>query len=77
MKTLDQLCLEFSCDDIKDRVGKLTVVVGDLSEPRLGLSADDYTILCEKVDTIIHNGATVNSVLPYLGTRVQLMQQQK
>lgn len=59
-----QLKQEF--EDLRG-VEKLVVVAGDLSLPKLGLSTDDYSTLCEKVDTIIHNGATVNSVLPYSG----------
>lgn len=66
MKILRQLQLEFKRDS-SGSAEKLVVMVGDLSEPRLGLSADDYTTLCEEVDTIIHNGAIVNSALPYTG----------
>ena len=69
MKILHQLQLEFKQDDIKG-LSKLVVMVGDLSKPRLGLSTDNYTTLCERVDTIIHNGATVNSVLPYEGNSI-------
>ena len=68
MEILHQLQLELngSAGDIVG-LGKLTVFVGDLSEPRLGLAEEEHTLLCEDVDTIIHNGATVNSVLPYWG----------
>lgn len=66
MKIIRQLQLEFKCDSSVS-AEKLVVMVGDLSEPRLGLSTDDYTTLCEEVDTIIHNGAIVNSALPYTG----------
>ena len=48
-------------------VEKLIVMSGDLSLPNLGLESEDYTRVCDEVDTIIHNGATVNHVLPYSG----------
>ena len=67
MKTLNCLREEFQCDHIEG-VEKLVVVEGDLSIPRLSLSAQDYTTLCEDVDTIIHNGAAVNHVLSYSGS---------
>lgn len=66
MTILHQLQQEFNCDHILG-LEKLVVVVGDLSKPKLGLSMDDYDTLCQEVDTIVHNGAIVNSVLPYLG----------
>ena len=46
---------------------KMKVVAGNLAELKLGLNSKDYDELCESVDTIIHNGAVVNSVLPYPG----------
>ena len=66
MEILQQLQEEFECDSIAG-LDKLVVMRGNLSEPHLALAEDDYATLCENVDTIIHNGATVNSVLPYLG----------
>lgn len=66
MTILHQLQQECNCDHILG-LEKLVVVVGDLSKPKLGLSMDDYDTLCQEVDTIVHNGAIVNSVLPYLG----------
>ncbi|MFB2981899.1 amino acid adenylation domain-containing protein [Microseira sp. BLCC-F43] len=44
---------------------KIIPVVGDLSQPRLGLSASKFDELAGLVDAIYHNGALVNSVLPY------------
>ena len=67
VRLLGQLQVEFGCDGING-VEKLIVMTGDLSQPNLGLSAEDYTTLCEQVDTIIHNGAAVNFVLPYSST---------
>ena len=65
MAILDQLHSEMDCSHATE--DKIVVMVGDLSEARLGLSSDDYTCLCQDVDTIIHNGAVVNSALPYSG----------
>lgn len=65
MGILDQLHSEMDC--CRPATDKIVVMVGDLSQARLGLSSDDYTCLCQDVDTIIHNGAVVNSALPYSG----------
>lgn len=72
LNLLDQLQLEMGKEDTVQEIRKkLVVMVGDLSRPNLGLCTEDYHTLCEGVDTIIHNGATVNSVLPYAGIDVQ------
>lgn len=39
---------------------KVTVVTGDLSEPRFGLSESLWDELCQSVDAVVHNGALVN-----------------
>ncbi|MDQ3761424.1 MAG: amino acid adenylation domain-containing protein [Actinomycetota bacterium] len=44
---------------------RIRIVVGDLSLPRLGLGADDYEYLADKIDLIIHNGAIVNVLYSY------------
>ena len=46
---------------------KVSVVLGDLSQPLLGLKEDTFHSLSKSVDIIIHNGARVNHVLPYTG----------
>ncbi|KAL8668797.1 MAG: hypothetical protein Q9168_006590 [Polycauliona sp. 1 TL-2023] len=49
-----------------DYVKKLEVWIGDLAEPKLGLSIEQWRRLCghgppqERVTAVIHNGATVN-----------------
>ena len=48
---------------------KMVVVKGDLSRPNLDLSEDDYKMICNSVDVIIHNGAVVNAALPYQGNQ--------
>lgn len=45
--------------------GRLEVLAGDVSQPRLGLADDDWDRLAAQVDEIIHPAATVNHVLPY------------
>jgi thioester reductase-like protein len=44
---------------------RITAVPGDLSLPRLGLDERVWQDLARHVDAIYHNGALVNSVLPY------------
>ncbi|MGL5833103.1 MAG: thioester reductase domain-containing protein, partial [Waterburya sp.] len=45
--------------------GRIIPVVGDLSQPLLGLSTDYFNALAESVDVIYHNGAWVNFTYPY------------
>jgi thioester reductase-like protein len=40
-------------------------VCGDLGQPRLGLTHDVWDFLANEVDTIFHNGATVNYLFNY------------
>jgi thioester reductase-like protein/FkbM family methyltransferase len=40
-------------------------VHGDLSQPRLGLSVEQFDSLANQVDVLYHNGALVNFVYPY------------
>jgi len=56
---------------------RITVQPGDLAQPLLGLSPNDFQTLAESIDAIYHNGAWVHHVSPYsllratnvLGTR--------
>ena len=43
----------------------LEVVVGDVAEPRIGLTNADFDRLAGEVDRIVHPGALVNHVLDY------------
>lgn len=45
--------------------GRLEVLAADISQPQLGLTADQWTRLAVEVDEIVHPAATVNHVLPY------------
>lgn len=40
-------------------------VCGDLGEPGLGISQEAWDFLADEIDTIFHNGATVNYLLNY------------
>lgn len=44
---------------------RVVAVAGDLSRPRLGLAEADYRRLAHDIDTIYHNGAWINALLPY------------
>ncbi|KAK5626701.1 hypothetical protein RRF57_002416 [Xylaria bambusicola] len=48
---------------------RLSVVVGDITKPSLGVSQDSWDRLSQEVDIIIHNGAQVNWMLPYSSMR--------
>lgn len=48
--------------DYEDR---LIPISGDLSQPLLGLSLQEFTLLAEKVESIYHSGAWVNFTYPY------------
>ncbi|MGP1384060.1 MAG: amino acid adenylation domain-containing protein [Thainema sp.] len=53
-------------DDYADRI---TPVVGDLSQPNLGLTEAEFQALAYQVDRIYHNGASVNLAYPYTAVR--------
>ncbi|MEU6679671.1 thioester reductase domain-containing protein [Streptomyces sp. NPDC046925] len=44
---------------------RLSVVVGDLAAPRLGLDEERFDGLARRVDAVYHAGATVNWLYPY------------
>ncbi|WP_051727402.1 non-ribosomal peptide synthetase [Nocardia brasiliensis] len=44
---------------------RVVPVLGDLGEPRLGLSEKQFLLLGRTIDAIYHNGAHVNFALPY------------
>ncbi|MBJ7224073.1 MULTISPECIES: type I polyketide synthase [unclassified Brenneria] len=49
----------------EQELSKLSVISGDVSQPRLGLSDEDYQSVCENVTDILHNAARVNHILDY------------
>ncbi|MFP4575688.1 MAG: amino acid adenylation domain-containing protein, partial [Coleofasciculus sp.] len=51
-----------SSDKLESRV---VPVLGDLAQPRLGLSESQYEALTSEIDCIYHNGAFVNLIYPY------------
>ena len=44
---------------------RIQPILGDLGEPQLGLTDDEFGRLANQVDVIYHNGAMVNFVFPY------------
>nr|AAT12283.1 LtxA [Lyngbya majuscula] len=44
---------------------RIIPVCGDLSQPSLGLSAEEFSKLTELIDAIYHNGAQVSAIEPY------------
>uniref|UniRef100_A0A1I8I4I0 Fatty acid synthase n=2 Tax=Macrostomum lignano TaxID=282301 RepID=A0A1I8I4I0_9PLAT len=44
---------------------RVTVIRGDLSLVKFGLSEDDYAFLSSEIDVVIHAGAYVNLIYPY------------
>ncbi|MFN8433384.1 MAG: amino acid adenylation domain-containing protein [Anaerolineales bacterium] len=44
---------------------RIKPVLGDLGEPRLGLTQETFDQLTHEIDVIYHNGALVNFVYPY------------
>jgi thioester reductase-like protein len=55
-----------SCGVWDESMGtRVSVVVGDLAQPRLGLSAEAFEVLARKIDVVYHAGAQVNFVYAY------------
>jgi thioester reductase-like protein len=48
-----------------DLCSRIIPVLGDLAEPLLGLSAEQFRMLAGKIDSIYHSGALVNWIYPY------------
>ncbi|MEG4026408.1 amino acid adenylation domain-containing protein [Microcoleus sp. S13C4] len=44
---------------------RIIPVLGDLSQPFLGLTSNEFSALASKIDVIYHNGASINLVYPY------------
>lgn len=69
MKIVRELSSEMENLNLLETSDKMLLVVGNLAETNLGLDSEIYDTVCKTVDTIIHNGAVVNSALPYSGTK--------
>ncbi|MBW4621513.1 MAG: amino acid adenylation domain-containing protein [Cyanosarcina radialis HA8281-LM2] len=48
---------------------RIIPVIGDLAQPKLGLSDRQFSDLAKKIDVIYHNGAFVNLIYPYAALR--------
>ena len=64
---LDRLRANLEWYGISDEVDtkRLSIVVGDLAQPRLGLSQSDFDTLARTIDVVYHSGALANWVYPY------------
>jgi thioester reductase-like protein len=51
--------------DLEGDRDRITPLLGDLAQPKLGLTDSQFQTLAAQVDTIYHNGAWVNHTLPY------------
>jgi thioester reductase-like protein len=51
--------------ETKVNEARIAVIPGDLAQPLLGLSPQDFAALAERIDVIYHNGAMVNWLYPY------------
>ncbi len=60
---LQQCFASYSIEQTFD--SRIVPLVGDLSQPLLGLSGDLFQSLAEQIDVIYHNGAWVHHTLPY------------
>ena len=49
----------------RDLDGRVEVLVGDLTDPKLGLDEEEWDALARRLDVIYHNGALVDVLLPY------------
>ncbi|MEV4025077.1 amino acid adenylation domain-containing protein [Actinosynnema sp. NPDC050801] len=52
-------------DVSEEQLARVVPVVGDMSQPLLGLAEKDFDALAESMDAIYHNGAVMNFVLTY------------
>lgn len=64
MKRIKDNLLKWGCWN-ESFASRIEAIPGDLSFPRLGLSEKMWKQLVQQIDTIYHNGAHVNSLLPY------------
>jgi len=44
---------------------RIIPVLGDLSQPQLGLSSEQFQRMASQIDSIYHNGALLNYIYPY------------
>ena len=61
---IDQSLKAYNFDQTVER-SRIIPLVGDLSQPLLGLSPETFQELANKIDVIYHNGAYVNYACPY------------
>jgi thioester reductase-like protein len=66
-KRLEQNYLFYFKNLHKEWKNKIIVLPGDLNTEEFGIkgNSNSYDQLCSSIDVVLHNGAHVNSVLPY------------
>ncbi|REC64350.1 thioester reductase [Chryseobacterium pennae] len=62
---IDRCYKQFAIPQKEEQQSRIIPVIGDLSQPSLGLSEETYTMLAEKTDLIYHSGSSVNFIEPY------------
>ncbi|PSK29589.1 non-ribosomal peptide synthetase [Nocardia seriolae] len=55
--------------DLGAHADRIVAVAGDLAQPQLGLSAEHFAELAERIEVVCHNGALVNHLEPYARMR--------
>ena len=64
-KRLQDNASHYFDDDLSTFEGRVVAIPGDLAEPALGLSEEDFDRLARIVDVIHHPGGLVNFIYPY------------
>ncbi|WP_347219696.1 amino acid adenylation domain-containing protein [Chryseobacterium sp.] len=62
---IDRCYKQFAIPQKEEQKSRIIPVIGDLSQPSLGLSEETFKMLAEKTDLIYHSGSSVNFIEPY------------
>lgn len=62
---IDRCYKQFAIPQKEEQKFRIIPVIGDLSQPSLGLSEETFKMLAEKTDLIYHSGSSVNFIEPY------------
>ncbi|WET48167.1 amino acid adenylation domain-containing protein [Chryseobacterium indologenes] len=62
---IDRCYKQFAIPQKEQQKSRIIPVIGDLSQPSLGLSEETFKMLAEKTDLIYHSGSSVNFIEPY------------
>lgn len=53
----------------EENSSRIIPIIGDLSQPLLGVSEEEFLKLALEIDVIYHNGASINLIYPYAALR--------